>query len=525
MSAEASSGIRLQAGQQIGEYQVEEVLDSGANAFAGRAVSPRGEVFLKKYKNPGGSSNWYDPYVTYQKRLKARLDGNLKAKEACIGFVDFFEVKKPGQGQRKGLKAFYQAFEWVEGMQDLRRFLDAQHTEVDSGNWWQRVNLAQQMLYAVSQIHAAGIVHSDLKPENFIIVHTHERKHWLRLIDMDFSLIENEKIPWVDGLDPNERLGYFGTPGYLSPEHLQGIRPSQGSDIFTCGVILRELLGEGHPAADNKEAYPERVRTQTLLPIRVRYQIEGVKDYDRLHALLDRCFGPLDQRPSAKELFLALEGKEWLYHPLVQSIFINLIRIQGGKDAPDDFSVDKISRSIAKGIGQWLAALISTKGIALKEKASHHEKKPLIPYILITFFAGWCGVNNFYSGQWIRGCLKLFVLIQPWLGSAITTAIWSLGEIFWTAVSAETSEKFSNLPPEGIDESHLSAKRRSTFLYLTVFLGWCGANNFYVGQHWRGAIKIFLLPQIWFGSVLTTFLWSCWEMIWNKKDGQEHFLR
>jgi len=525
MSAEASSGIRLQVGQQIGEYQVEEVLESGANAFAGRARSPRSRVFLKKYKNPGGASKWYDAYVTYQKRLKARLEGNLKAKEACIGFVDFFEIKKSAQGQRKGLKAFYQTFEWVDGMQDLRRFLDAEPAEVTTESWWLRVHFARQLLYAVSQIHAAGIVHSDLKPENFIIVHTPERKNLLRLIDMDFSLIENEKIPWVDGLDPNERLGYFGTPGYLSPEHLQGVRPTRESDIFTCGVILRELLGEGHPTSENKDSYAEKVRTQSLLPIRVRYQIDGVKDYNRLHALLDCCFGPAEQRPSARDIFLALEGKEWTYHPLFQAIVTNFVKNQGEKNAQNNFSIDNISRSIGMGIGQWLAALISTKSSVEGEKFSSHEKKPLNQYILISFFGGWCGVNNFYLGQWVRGCLKIFVLAQPWLGSIITTTIWSLGEIFWTAVNTENSEKFTNSQPEELEEGLLSPKRRTTFLYLTVFLGWCGVNNFYVGQNWRGVIKILLLPQIWFGSVLTTFLWSCGEMIWNKKDGTGSFLR
>lgn len=525
MSAEASSGIRLQVGQQIGEYQVEEVLESGANAFAARARSSRGKFFLKKYKNPGGSSSWYNAYVSYQKRLKARLDGNLKAKEACIGFVDFFEIKKPAQGQRKEHKAFYQVFDWVEGRKDLRRFLDTEPTEVTSESWWLRVNLAQQMLHAVSRIHAAGIVHSDLKPENFIIVQTPEQSNQLRLIDMDFSLMENESIPWVDGLDPDDRPGYFGTPGYLSPEHLQKMRPTWESDIFTCGVILRELLGEGHPAAENKDAYAEKVRTRSLLPIRIRYQIDGVKDYDHLHALLDRCFGPAGQRPTSRELFLALQGKEWMYHPLVQKILLNFVRSQGEKGAKDDFSINKISQSIGKGLGQWLVALVSTKTAKTKEASAHYEKRSLNLYILVTFFGGWFGVNNFYLGQWIRGCLKIFVCVQPWLGSFVTTLIWSLGEILWSALNPETTKQMTNLPPHGVEVEHLSTKQRSTFLYLTVFLGWCGANNFYAGQHWRGVAKILLLPQIWFGSVLTTFLWSCGELIWNKKDGAGKFLR
>ena len=39
--------------------------------------------------------------------------------------------------------------------------------------------------------------------------------------------------------------GYFGTPGYMSPEH--GKVPVPVSDVFTLGIILYQLLGPGHP--------------------------------------------------------------------------------------------------------------------------------------------------------------------------------------------------------------------------------------------------------------------------------------
>ena len=57
MSAEASSGIRLQVGQQIGEYQVEEVLESGANALPAAPDLLAAGFFLKSTKIPGGPPN------------------------------------------------------------------------------------------------------------------------------------------------------------------------------------------------------------------------------------------------------------------------------------------------------------------------------------------------------------------------------------------------------------------------------------------------------------------------------------
>jgi eukaryotic-like serine/threonine-protein kinase len=54
-------------------------------------------------------------------------------------------------------------------------------------------------------------------------------KYRLKIIDMDFSFFTDKKAPW-DGHE-----GYFGTPGYMSPEHMTRQVPGPASDVFTLG--------------------------------------------------------------------------------------------------------------------------------------------------------------------------------------------------------------------------------------------------------------------------------------------------
>ena len=65
----------------------------------------------------------------------------------------------------------------------------------------------EQMLEAVQECHASGVIHADIKPQNFVLV-----KGQLKLIDFGFALqIE-------PGKNSVERIHVAGTKQFLSPE-------------------------------------------------------------------------------------------------------------------------------------------------------------------------------------------------------------------------------------------------------------------------------------------------------------------
>ncbi len=89
----------------------------------------------------------------------------------------------------------------------------------------------RQLLAALAHLHAQGLVHRDVKPENLVI----NKSGAARLIDFDLSGPRNERIVRL-------RLG---TLAYLSPEETYGRAPSPASDVYAAGVVLYwGLFGE-----------------------------------------------------------------------------------------------------------------------------------------------------------------------------------------------------------------------------------------------------------------------------------------
>ncbi|KAA6374548.1 MAG: putative AGC family protein kinase, partial [Streblomastix strix] len=113
--------------------------------------------------------------------------------------------------------------------------------------------LIAQIISAVDQLHANGIIHGDLKPENVLVMKDYRVKL------SDFGLAR--KIE--EGRDYFTAMG--GTTIYLGPELLQNqVEPSQGqgakklmqtpaADIWAIGIMIFELLAQRHPFFDAKE--------------------------------------------------------------------------------------------------------------------------------------------------------------------------------------------------------------------------------------------------------------------------------
>lgn len=80
---------------------------------------------------------------------------------------------------------------------------------------------------AVAAVHAAGLLHRDIKAQNVV------REDTGRIVLMDFGTGEEIK-------SPKPRLA--GTPLYLAPEILAGGAASAASDVYSLGVLLFYLV-------------------------------------------------------------------------------------------------------------------------------------------------------------------------------------------------------------------------------------------------------------------------------------------
>jgi serine/threonine protein kinase len=146
---------------------------------------------------------------------------------------------------------------------------------------------------ALQAVHAAGVLHRDLKPGNVML----RDDGSIALID--FGLSKDAAL----ARDVTDHGMIFGTPHYMSPEQWHGEPIDGRSDIYSLGVILFEMLAREKPyKADNPMAliYKHRKEPVPRLPPR----------FSAIQPILERLLAksPDDRYQDAGEAATALEG-------------------------------------------------------------------------------------------------------------------------------------------------------------------------------------------------------------------------
>ncbi len=239
--------VRYPPNASAGKYTIKRLLNTGNFAISYEAADPSGKkVFLKQYKSPSLMVSWYEAYKQHQRALKSRISGDPQLSERTYEFIDMYEHKN----------AFIQVYGFIEGGQDLKQYLES--GEMSPA---QRFTFASLLLFTLKLFHGAGIVHTDLKPDNVYLMPRPEIRmgYNLKLIDFDFTVLDDKPSPWDRKL-AKDGQNYCGTPRYMSPEHLKGEIPRARSDVFTAAIMCYELLtANGHPFPEDDAEYKEAV--------------------------------------------------------------------------------------------------------------------------------------------------------------------------------------------------------------------------------------------------------------------------
>jgi hypothetical protein len=106
--------------------------------------------------------------------------------------------------------------------------------------------IALQMCDALAAVHAAGVIHRDVKPSNVLLaVDRDDPAGPERVKLLDFGIA---RVEWEETRITNTG-GPLGTPGYMSPEQEMGEGEIDGrSDLFSLGAVMFEcLVGEPPP--------------------------------------------------------------------------------------------------------------------------------------------------------------------------------------------------------------------------------------------------------------------------------------
>jgi tetratricopeptide (TPR) repeat protein len=159
---------------------------------------------------------------------------------------------------------------------------------------WQRLRQGLvQLLRGLEALHAAGLVHRDVKPSNVLV--TREE----RVLLLDFGLT-TEQQPSPGGAHAQRRAG---TPAYMAPEQVTGEPVTPASDLYAVGAMLYQVLTGTFPFAAEPERLLELKVSQAPPPVHAQ-----APDVPEDLAGLAQALLALEpgQRPSAEECIARL---------------------------------------------------------------------------------------------------------------------------------------------------------------------------------------------------------------------------
>ncbi|CAL9431565.1 Serine_threonine-protein kinase PknD [Streptomyces sp. enrichment culture] len=166
--------------------------------------------------------------------------------------------------------------------------------------------LAASIARTLTDIHTAGFIHRDLKPQNIVLTATGPR-----VIDFGIARPEHGLTLTTTGQVPV-------TPGYGAPEQVLGRRVTPAADVFSLGAVLvyaatgRRAFQGGHVAAVQYEVVHGEPQWHGLSP--------------ELHALIAPCLAKDEaMRPAAEQVVTAFGaskngGRVWTRGPLAEEI-------------------------------------------------------------------------------------------------------------------------------------------------------------------------------------------------------------
>ncbi len=202
-------------------YRLEALVGAGGMGavYRARHLEAGFEVALKLIR-PGLGR----PVIQSRFLREARVTSRLRHPHV-VTVVDF--------GRWKQHDSLYLAMEFVEGV-SLNRLIDSQVLSIPM-----RLGLIDQALDALAHVHARGIVHRDVKPDNILVSRLDDGALSVKLTDFGIAACVDDTSEHLT------RAGEaLGTPAYMAPEVAAGAERGAGatSDLYAIGTLLYRIL-------------------------------------------------------------------------------------------------------------------------------------------------------------------------------------------------------------------------------------------------------------------------------------------
>ncbi|MCR4655264.1 MAG: hypothetical protein K5770_03430 [Lachnospiraceae bacterium] len=279
--------------------------------------------FLKKYQTPvapidngtldaktfAHNRELFDQFLRIRKTVNSRIRSITGAGGNIVIPADEFELDNH----------YVEAAEFVEGvvsddeLEDVIRSLSPEVKKL----------LMQTAAGALASVHKQGIIHSDLKLKNVLLVKNATGNYVAKLIDFDSSYPEDEKPDEIVG-DINYYSPELGAYADIEDEEEKaeaGKKLTTKSDIFSLGLIFHFYLSGTLPEPcdlpeklEKRRAKGKKLYSWAVLnggaKLSVSPLIKGIK-YRSL--ITDMLSIDPDERPSALDVLIRLKQEEVLF--------------------------------------------------------------------------------------------------------------------------------------------------------------------------------------------------------------------
>ncbi len=210
---------------RLGKYEVRREIGKGSMGVVYEAFDPviQRRVALKVIRQDEfGQTQGVE--LSARLRREAQAAGRL-SHPGIVAIYDFGEDDTAGGGN-----VAFIAMEFVEGRELKQLLADGQRLKPQ-----EVVRIVLAVLAALQHAHERGVTHRDIKPANVILL----ADGTVKLADFGVARIETSELTQAGTI--------IGTPMYMSPEQILGLAVDGRSDLFSCGVLLYEMLTGAKP--------------------------------------------------------------------------------------------------------------------------------------------------------------------------------------------------------------------------------------------------------------------------------------
>jgi serine/threonine protein kinase len=232
-----------------GKFRIEALVGQGGmgRVYRARHLTLDRPVVLKMLHRTFSS----DPQISQRFQREARAASRLSHPNS-IAVLDFGEAEDG---------TLFMAMEYLAG-KDLARLVAEEFPLGEA----RVVRIGAQILSALSEAHAQGVVHRDLKPENVMVEPRRGEPDSVKVLDFGIAKIT---APGANEPKLTQAGLVCGTPEYMSPEQARGADIDLRSDLYSMGVILYQMTtGELPFASDTPVGFLTKHLSEVPVPAR-----------------------------------------------------------------------------------------------------------------------------------------------------------------------------------------------------------------------------------------------------------------